>query len=108
MVWAEEMLTNSVINNLLKNAVEAPPDNKLLTIETARDGEMASVIITNYGAIPENLREMLFDKFATSNHIKCSGLGTYSAKLMTEAQDGDIRFEILGEEKTRFIIRLPF
>ena len=75
MVWAEEMLTNSVINNLLKNAVEASPDNKLLTIETARDGEMASVIITNYSAIPENLCEMLFDKFATSNHIKCSSLG---------------------------------
>ena len=63
--------------------------------------------ITNLGAIPQDLRQNLFDKYATSNHIRGSGLGTYSAKLMTEKQNGTIDFAVIDEQKTKFTVAMP-
>jgi len=53
------------------------------------------------------LRDNLFDKYATGNSKKGSGLGTYSAKLMVEAQNGSIAFDIVDEKATVFTVELP-
>ncbi|WP_371185963.1 response regulator [Thalassotalea maritima] len=104
---AEELLCLSIFNNLVKNAVEASPDNERIDISVVDDGEFIEFRQKNRGAIPKRLRDNLFEKYASSNHSRGSGLGAYSAKLMTEAQNGQISFRVIDETFTEFMVRLP-
>ena len=104
---AEPLLCLSIFNNLIKNAVEASPSNKNITLAIRQNNHFITFQLTNYGVIPAEMRSTLFEKYSSSNHNTGIGLGTYSAKLMTEAQHGEIHFEILNEEKTQFTVSLP-
>jgi nitrogen-specific signal transduction histidine kinase len=44
------------------------------------------IMIQNKGAVPAEIRERFFDKFVTSGKQGGTGLGTYSAKMLAEAQ----------------------
>lgn len=87
----EESLCLSLLRNLLKNAVEASPPGDTVHIMVNRKAKI-NLMIHNKGTIPENLRDTFFDKYTTANKAQGTGLGTYSAKLMTEVQGGKIRF----------------
>lgn len=106
-ILAEPLLCLSIFNNLIKNAVEASPSNKNITLALRQSNHFITFQLTNYGVIPAEMRSTLFEKYSSSNHNTGIGLGTYSAKLMTEAQHGEIHFEILNEEKTQFTVSLP-
>ena len=73
----------------------------------SQHNQFISFELTNYGVIPAQIRPTLFEKYSSSNHNTGIGLGTYSAKLMTEVQHGEIAFKILDEQQTQFIVRLP-
>lgn len=104
---AEELLCLSIFNNLIKNSVEASPDNEEIRITISEANDEIEFKLFNTGAIPADLRDTLFEKYSTSNHIRGSGLGAYSAKLMTEAQKGRISFNIIDEKYTEFIVTMP-
>lgn len=104
---AEELLCLSIFNNLIKNAVEASPDHKDIDIHINETGDNVEFILINEGVIPVDLRDSLFEKYSTSNHLRGSGLGAYSAKLMTEAQKGSIEFKIVDDIKTQFTVIMP-
>ncbi|QBY05622.1 hybrid sensor histidine kinase/response regulator [Thalassotalea sp. HSM 43] len=104
---AEELLCLSIFNNLIKNAVEASPDGESIDIHISEQGESVEFRMKNTGAIPPELRGNLFEKYSSSNHLRGSGLGAYSAKLMTEAQNGSIAFNIIDETYTEFIVKMP-
>lgn len=78
-----------ILQNLLKNACEASPNDSLVKI-IIKTTPALTVSIENQGVVPVNIRERFFEKFTTANKIGGTGLGTYSAKLMTEAQGGTI------------------
>ena len=42
------------------------------------------------GAIPEEIRDCVFEKFVTSGKKTGTGLGTYSARLISRTLGGDI------------------
>ncbi|WP_371378777.1 response regulator [Thalassotalea aquiviva] len=105
---AEELLCLSIFNNLVKNAVEASPDNETVYINIRElNDSKVEFCIENTGVVPQELRANLFDKFTSSNHARGSGLGTYSAKLMTEAQNGEINFTVINEKTTQFKVIMP-
>lgn len=106
-VFIEPLLTMSVLNNIFKNAVEAAPDNSELVISIVEENQKIIIQCQNDGVIPKELRATLFEKYATGNKKQGTGLGTYSAKLMTEAQNGKIWFETIDSKKTIFNIELP-
>ncbi|MEX1228356.1 MAG: hybrid sensor histidine kinase/response regulator [Marinobacter sp.] len=87
----EESLCLSLLRNLLKNAVEASPPGDKVYIMVNRKAKI-NLLIHNKGTIPDSLRDTFFDKYTTANKAQGTGLGTYSAKLMTEVQGGKIRF----------------
>jgi CheY-like chemotaxis protein len=89
VISGDPMLCRSVFQNLIKNACEAAPDNSTIAI-AIYSGAPVRVVIANAGAVPAAVRDNFFDKFATSGKERGSGLGTYSAKLMVEAQRGTI------------------
>jgi two-component system sensor histidine kinase/response regulator len=99
-------LYNAVFHNLMKNACEAAPPFTEVRLQL-QPGVEPNVVITNQGAIPVTMRERLFTKNATSKSGG-SGLGTYSAKLLVEAQGGQISFHTDDDlDRTEVTVTLP-
>jgi CheY-like chemotaxis protein len=95
-----------VFHNLVKNACEAAPAGSRVEV-TLYDRHPLLVTIANQGTVPLAMRDLLFTKGATSKRDG-SGLGTYSAKLMVEAQGGSIQLDTFDDEdRTVVSITLP-
>ena len=103
----DAMLCYSLFQNLIKNACEAAPDNTSVTI-TIYSGAPLRLTLDNKGTVPAAIRENFFDKFATAGKQGGTGLGTYSARLLAEAQKGSIAMETSDEKNaTRITVTLP-
>jgi len=105
MVQGEQLLCYSLFANLVKNAIEASPEAEHITILLDKK-DTVMISIHNQGAIPKEIRDKFFDKYVTAEKNEGTGLGTYSAKLMAEAQDGSIHFETSEEMGTTVIVFL--
>jgi CheY-like chemotaxis protein len=105
-IAGEERLCASLFGNLLRNAVEAsPPGGEVrVRLDPAHPG---AVLVTNPGTVPAEIRSRFFEKYATSGKEGGTGLGTYSARLMTQVQGGTIGFETSESEGTRVRVALP-
>jgi len=106
VVRGEKMLCYSIFANLLKNAVEASPENETITM-AFDDPKRPRIAIHNKGVIPEEIRENFFDKYVTAGKKGGTGLGTYTAKLSTRVLGGDISFESSDAKGTILKISLP-
>ncbi|WP_341678877.1 hybrid sensor histidine kinase/response regulator [Niveibacterium sp. SC-1] len=98
---------HSLLQNLLKNACEAAPVGSRIVL-TLSAVEAITVSIENSGVVPIAIRSRFFDKYSTAGKEGGTGLGTYSAKLLTEAQGGSIVMETSDEQNlTRLTVCLP-
>lgn len=103
----ETALCYSMLNNLLKNAFEAAPDGSAVTV-SLYSGDVLRIAIENAGVVPLDIRESFFEKFVTSGKDKGLGLGTYSARLLARAQNGDIALKVCdAENRTTVTVTLP-
>lgn len=102
LVVAEKILCYSLFANLLKNAIEATPTGGCITVSLQhQEQEQEDLIaITNPGTVAASIREHFFDKYVTAGKLQGTGLGTYSAKLMTEVQHGRIEMHTNAAETT--------
>ena len=98
----DAMLCYSLFQNLIKNACEAAPASSKISI-TLYDRSPLSITIENKGAVPEEIRDRFFDKFVTTGKQGGSGLGTYSARMLAEAQRGSIELQVDDETNTTAI-----
>ena len=102
-----ELLCFSLLNNLLKNACEAAPEKSRVHLELRR-ADCIELIMENQPAVPESFRAQFFEKYASHGKPGGTGLGTYSAKLLAEAQKGSLGLETDDEANlTRLRLRLP-
>lgn len=114
----EEALTHATLANLLTNAVHAsnrgdtvcvrilPGTTKSQPTSTGGPAPL-SIEIHNTQAIPEAIRDTFFSKYVTHGKRGGTGLGTYSSKLMIEAQGGTIDYHSDEEAGTTVTISLP-
>ena len=103
----DAMFCYSLFQNLIKNACEAAPENSKVFV-TLINGNPLKITIQNNGAVPAEIRESFFDKYATHGKSNGTGIGTYSAKLLTEAQNGSISLDVSdGENLTTVMVKLP-
>jgi len=103
----ETVLCYSLFQNLLKNACEAAPPRTRVSV-ALHDQNPLRVVISNQGAVPEETRNCFFDKFATSGKKGGSGIGTYSARVLARAQQGDIEMATSDRDNTTGItVTLP-
>ena len=101
------MLCYSLLQNLVKNACEAAPPGTQISV-TVHDQDPLQIVVENKGAVPEDIRERFFEKFVTKGKQGGTGLGTYSAKLLAEAQGGQIALDVSDEADTTTItVLLP-
>lgn len=99
-------LLQSMLGNLVNNALEASPEGGTVTVSVT-DPESPTVSIHNRGAVPEAIRDRFFEKYATYGKASGTGLGTYSAKLIAEAHGGGVRMRTSEENGTTVTVTLP-
>ena len=103
---AEELLTYSMLANIVKNAIEAEPEGGVVSVTVEGAGPRVSVHVHNSGVVPTRVRERFFEKYATSGKSAGLGLGTYSARLMARVQEGDITLHSEAAQGTTVSVRL--
>ena len=105
-VAVEKILSYSLFANLLRNAIEASPTNGIISIKMYHENAQSVISISNSGSVPKEIRATFFEKYVTSGKKDGNGLGTYSAKLITETQGGTIDMET-DDDITCITVRLP-
>lgn len=103
----ETLLCYSLLANLCKNAIEAAPNDSHVEIDLSQQEKYAQIRIRNPGEVPEEIRGRFFDKYVTARKIGGTGLGTYSARLITQTQKGEISLDCSEAGFTTIIVRLP-
>ncbi|MBN2373490.1 response regulator [bacterium] len=110
---------SQVIDNLIKNAIEAMYDSseKELIISTYQDDENIFISINDTGhGIPEHLKEKIFEQFFTTNEYKegnkirqCAGagLGLYTCLEILRPYGAEIRVESQAGKGSTFTVALP-
>ncbi|TSE25080.1 Sensor protein ZraS [Tepidimonas sediminis] len=100
-----------VLTNLLDNADRhASGAPGAIRVETARQGERATLVVWSDSApIEPPLREHLFEPFASS-HSRSSGLGLYLSRELCRRYDADLTHEAAhrhGRAGNAFVVSLP-
>jgi PAS domain S-box-containing protein len=101
------LLTQTIAGNLLKNALEAETAGRTVTVRLFTEAGQAGFALSNPTPAPPEIVPIFFEKYATSGKPGGSGLGTYSARLMTECQNGEIRLDTAQDTGTTVTVRLP-
>ncbi len=100
-----------MLGNLLKNAVEASTEGQIVSIRLIADSaatpDRAKIEIHNPTEVPESLKSRFFERYTTSGKQQGTGIGTYSAKLLCEVQNGDIKMQSDAENGTVITLSLP-
>lgn len=107
LVQGEELLCHSMLGNLVTNAVEASPQGGMLQVGLSRGEDGVRIEVRNHGAVPLDMRERFFEKYATSGKTRGTGLGTYSARLIAQAHGGDISMHTDEATGTAVTVTLP-
>lgn len=106
-VIGEEILCYSLFSNLVKNAVEATPEYDVVLINILPHSSAVDIIVSNKGVVPEEIKERFFEKYVTAGKRGGTGLGTYSAKLMAETQEGSVAMQSSEEQGTIITVTMP-
>lgn len=108
LVIADKNQCLRVFNNLIKNAVQAIPENKegIIEIKVSEENELVKVSIKDNGSgIPEQMKEKIFVPNFTTKSTG-TGLGLAMVKNIINAFGGQIWFE--SSENTGTIFYLTF
>jgi nitrogen-specific signal transduction histidine kinase len=106
-ISSDRTLLSRAIFNLVKNALEATNKNGTVELFCIAKGNNIEFIVRNVSFIPENHQPNIFTK-AFSTKGTGRGLGTYSAKLLTEKfLKGKVFFESNAETGTTFYAVYP-
>jgi len=93
--------------NVLKNAVEASPDNGLIQCHLAHEPPVLSLSISNNGPqIPADTIEQIFEPFFSTKPTG-SGLGLPLVKRVVEEHGGKLRIESRPDSATLVTLHLP-
>ncbi|MGN1255688.1 MAG: sensor histidine kinase [Bacteroidaceae bacterium] len=109
LIYADESLMSHVMNNLLKNALEATiPDDDICIKAWTDDQEAVIIDVTNKGKIiSANVAEQIFVPFFTTKP-EGSGIGLSLARQIMRASGGTLTLHQDEEMSTvTFRLRLP-
>lgn len=97
-----------VMANLIGNALEAMPGGGEIKISAVRDGDSALVVVRDTGpGIPAEIRDCLFQPFATSHKGNGMGLGLALSRQAVLDHGGDMWAEPERGEGACLKFRLP-
>jgi signal transduction histidine kinase len=104
---SDEGLLMMVLENLMKNAVEASQSGEVVRLRATASEEQVCFSVWNRSAMPEDVQLQMFKRsFSTKGQGR--GVGTYSVKLLTEGYlGGQVAFTSSPEKGTSFVVTLP-
>lgn len=111
-VFANRTALFQIVCNLVSNAIDAVNEVvgiRLITFEVANtlDDRLELGIFDNGNAIPEEIRERIFDPLFTTKEVgKGTGLGLSLSKKFAENFGGELKL-IQSETKKGFVIVIP-
>jgi len=105
-IYGERLYLADALSNLLRNAVEASGQGDTVTVTVEAD-QGYKISIHNHGVVPAEVRDVFFERYATSGKKNGTGLGTYVAALITRVHHGEIGFSSAGNQGTVVWMRLP-
>lgn len=96
--WADEVLLEEVVRNLLENAIRySPPGSPIKVSARARDGMIAIEVVDHGPGVPPEEQDRIFRSFhrvgQDETTLKGYGLGLYFADKLVRAQHGTIRVQ---------------
>ncbi|RYG33323.1 HAMP domain-containing histidine kinase [bacterium] len=102
-------LTQRVLVNLLSNALKFSPEDRKITLEAERQGNMVRFAVRDQGpGIPPEYVDTLFEPFSQVKGTKGgTGLGLTFCRLAVQAQGGRIWIESKLGEGTAMLFTLP-
>ena len=105
----EERAVIQILVNLIGNAVRHSPPGGTVTLRFARDGGIASVIVSDQGAgIAPADQQRVFERFERANADEGgTGLGLAISRRLARSMGGDISLESAPELGARFTLTLP-
>jgi signal transduction histidine kinase len=107
IVESDPHLLARIVGNLLKNALEASQSGETVTLSGACVDGMIQFQVHNAAVIPTGIQARMFHR-AFSTKGAGRGLGTYSAKLLTEQYlHGTVDFQSREDTGTVFTMRFP-
>ncbi|MGV3630170.1 MAG: sensor histidine kinase [Bacteroidota bacterium] len=109
IVLADKDLIIRVFNNLIKNAIQAIPENRRGTIViriSEKEGNYLLAVQDNGKGIPEEQISKIFVPNFTTKSTG-TGLGLAMVKQIVELHEGRIWFETVMNKHTVFFVELP-
>ena len=103
----DRALLNRILINLLKNALEATPQDGEVRLSGQLVEDRVEFSVWNAGVIPESSQLQLFQRsFSTKGQGR--GVGTYSVRLFSESYlGGTVSFSSTQHDGTTFTVSLP-
>lgn len=99
-------LLKRILYNMMKNAVEATPENGTVLIGCDENENSVTFWVRNPGVIPEEAKSHIFHRYFSTKGTN-RGLGTYSMRLIGEQYlKGKVHFESDKDNGTTFYIKL--
>jgi signal transduction histidine kinase len=105
-ISSDRIILRRVVSNMLKNALEAAPEESEIKIGCITEDGDLKLWVHNPGYIPRNVQLQIFQRsFSTKGSNR--GLGTYSMRLLSSYLKGDVSFKTSKDEGTTFIAQYP-
>lgn len=106
-VESDKILLRRVVLNLLKNALEASKPGETVKIDVWQEDDSVKISILNRAVMTPETKLQVFNRsFSTRGANR--GIGTYSAKLITERYlHGKLTFKSESPHGTEFTVSLP-
>lgn len=113
MVNADEMAIESIVINLVDNALKYGGETEVIVCLSSFDKSNLEFSVADFGAgIPVEEREKVFERFYRRGNeevrqTKGTGIGLYLVKLLINSHHGSIFIEDNTPKGTKFVVRLP-
>lgn len=109
---ADEHKIESVILNLLGNAIRFTPEEGSIVVSLKQDSNSIKLMVTNHGiGIPKEDLPYVFDRFFQAGgkqQSEGSGVGLTLTKEIIDLHEGEIIAESEAEAGTTFTVTLPY
>lgn len=109
LINADRTHINRLFTNLIQNAIQAVPEDRMAVIEVEeelREGKILVKVKDNGAGVPDEMRSKIFTPNFTTK-TSGTGLGLAMCKGIVEQAKGEIWFETVSGQGTIFFVELP-
>jgi len=112
LIFADPVLLEQLLFNLLENATKYTPTDSTITIEARRRDDTLDLVVADDGpGFPSGIEpEAMFEKFRrgrSEGAVGGVGLGLAICRAIARAHGGEIRAEVRVPHGASFVTRLP-